>query len=160
GYTAKVAGTEIGVVEPRAAFSSCFGAPFMPSHPMVYAKLLIEKMAAHGAQAWLLNTGWTGGAYGAGKRMSIKATRALLNAALDGTLNEVDYVVDARFGFEVPTSCPGVDSAILQPRTTWKDGAAYDAQADKLARMFNDNFAQFAEGTSAGVNNAGPKVAG
>ncbi|MEY3015497.1 MAG: hypothetical protein RIT45_4232 [Pseudomonadota bacterium] len=159
GYTAKVAGTEIGVVEPKAAFSSCFGAPFMPSHPMVYAELLIEKMARHGAQAWLLNTGWTGGAYGTGKRMSIKATRTLLNAALDGTLNEVEYVVDPRFGFEVPTSCPDVDSAILQPRATWQDGAAYDAQADKLAAMFVANFQQFAEGTSAGVRAAGPKEA-
>jgi phosphoenolpyruvate carboxykinase (ATP) len=158
GYTAKVAGTEIGIVEPKAAFSSCFGAPFMPSHPMVYAALLIEKMAAHGAQAWLINTGWTGGAYGTGKRMSIKDTRTLLNAAIDGTLGNVEYVVDPRFGFEVPTTCPNVDAGVLQPRDTWASGAAYDAAAEKLAKMFNDNFVQFADGVSEAVRTAGPKV--
>jgi phosphoenolpyruvate carboxykinase (ATP) len=156
GYTAKVAGTEVGVKEPQATFSACFGEPFMPMHPGVYADLLSSKMAEHGATAWLINTGWSGGAYGVGERMKIRYTRAMLNAALDGDLDNVTYVTDGRFGFEVPTSCPGVPEDVLQPRGTWADGADYDATADRLARMFNDNFARYAEGVSDDVNAAAP----
>ena len=156
GYTAKVAGTEVGVKEPQATFSACFGEPFMPMHPGVYADLLSSKMAEHGATAWLINTGWSGGAYGEGNRMKIRYTRAMLNAALDGDLDDVEYVIDGRFGFEVPTSCPGVPADVLQPRGTWTDGDAYDATADRLARMFNENFARYAEGVSDEVNGAAP----
>jgi phosphoenolpyruvate carboxykinase (ATP) len=156
GYTAKVAGTEIGVKEPQATFSACFGEPFMPMHPGVYADLLSDKMAEHGSTAWLINTGWSGGAYGEGNRMKIKYTRAMLNAALDGDLDAVDYITDGRFGFEVPTSCPGVPSEVLQPRTTWTDGDAYDATANKLAEMFNDNFKRYEAGVSPAVNAAAP----
>lgn len=156
GYTAKVAGTEVGVKEPQATFSACFGEPFMPMHPGVYADLLSAKMAEHGATAWLINTGWSGGAYGVGERMKIRYTRAMLNAALDGELDHVAYVTDARFGFEVPASCPGVPDDVLQPRETWGDGAAYDATADRLAQMFNENFSRYAEGVSDAVNAAAP----
>jgi len=156
GYTAKVAGTEVGVKEPQATFSACFGEPFMPMHPGVYADLLSSKMAEHGATAWLINTGWSGGAYGEGNRMKIRYTRAMLNAALDGDLDDVEYVIDGRFGFEVPTSCPGVPADVLQPRGTWTDGDAYDATADRLARMFNENFARYAQGVSDEVNGAAP----
>jgi len=156
GYTAKVAGTEIGVKEPQATFSACFGEPFMPMHPGVYADLLSEKMDAHGSTAWLINTGWSGGAYGVGNRMKIKYTRAMLNAALDGDLNDVTYVKDDRFGFDVPTSCPGVPADVLQPKSTWSDGAAYDATADKLATMFNENFKRYEAGVSPEVNAAAP----
>ena len=157
GYTAKVAGTEIGVKEPQATFSACFGAPFMPRHPSVYADLLAEKMAQHDAKCWLLNTGWVSGGYGKSKRIRIKWTRALLNAALDGSLNDVEFVIDPRFGFEVPQSCDGVPEEILNPRDTWGDGSEYDAAANRLAEMFGENFAQFAEGTSAEVLAAAPK---
>ena len=122
GYTAKVAGTEIGVTEPEATFSTCFGAPFMPRHPSVYGNLLKERIAKGGVQCWLLNTGWTGGKYGVGKRMPIKATRALLNAALDGSLNDAEFRKDPNFGFDVPVSVPGVDDKILDPRSTWANG--------------------------------------
>lgn len=128
----------------------------MPMHPGVYADLLSTKMDQHGSTAWLINTGWSGGAYGEGSRMKIKYTRAMLNAALDGDLDDVAFVVDGRFGFEVPTSCPGVPSDVLQPRTTWSDGAAYDATADKLASMFNENFKRYEAGVSAEVNAAAP----
>ena len=157
GYTAKVAGTEVGVKEPQATFSACFGAPFMPRHPSVYADLLAEKMAQHGAKCWLLNTGWVSGGYGKSKRIRIKWTRALLNAALDGSLNDVEFVTDPRFGFEVPQSCEGVPEEILNPRDTWGDGSEYDEAANQLAKMFGENFAQFAEGTSAEVLAAAPK---
>jgi phosphoenolpyruvate carboxykinase (ATP) len=160
GYTAKVAGTEVGVTEPTATFSACFGGPFMPCHPMVYAELLMKKMAKHGSQAWLISTGWTGGGYGVGKRMSIKHTRALLNAVLDGKLANVKFARDERFGFEVPTSCEGVPAEILWPRSTWADKAAYDAAADRLARLFQDNFKQFSAGCSDAVNAAGPRPIG
>ena len=158
GYTAKVAGTEIGVTEPQATFSACFGEPFMPMHPGVYADLLSAKMAEHGATAWLINTGWSGGAYGVGNRMKIKYTRAMLNAALDGELNDVEYVADKRFGFEIPTSCPNVPADILIPRQTWEDGIAYDATADRLADMFNKNFERYSEGVSDAVNAAAPRT--
>lgn len=143
GFTSKVAGTEQGVTEPQPTFSTCFGAPFMPRRPEAYGKLLQEKIAQHGATCWLVNTGWTGGAYGTGKRMPIKATRALLTAALDGSLNTVAFRKDANFGFEVPVSVPGVDATLLDPRSTWGDAAAYDAQARKLVDMFAANFAQY-----------------
>ena len=143
GYTAKVAGTEKGVTEPEATFSTCFGAPFMPRHPTVYGDLLGRLIEEHGVTCWLVNTGWTGGPYGVGERMPIKATRALLNAALDGSLNNAPMRQDPTFGFEVPTEVPGVDTAILDPRGTWSDGSAYDAQAAKLKDMFKSNFETF-----------------
>jgi phosphoenolpyruvate carboxykinase (ATP) len=143
GFTAKVAGTERGVTEPQPTFSTCFGAPFMPRRPEVYGKLLQAKIAKHGATCWLVNTGWTGGAFGTGKRMPIKATRALLSAALDGSLGTVEFRRDPNFGFEVPVAVPGVDTALLDPRNTWADKAAYDAQAAKLVDMFSKNFAQY-----------------
>lgn len=159
GYTAKVAGTEIGVTEPEATFSTCFGAAFMPRHPSVYGNLLKERIAKGGVTCWLVNTGWTGGKYGVGKRMPIKATRALLNAALDGSLNNATFRIDPNFGFEVPVEVPGVDTAILDPRSTWADGAEYDATAQKLVKLFIDNFAQFADHVDQGVIEAAPKAA-
>ena len=143
GFTSKVAGTERGVTEPEPTFSTCFGAPFMPRRPEVYGKLLQEKIASHGATCWLVNTGWTGGAYGTGSRMPIKATRALLTAALDGTLIESTFRKDPNFGFEVPTAVEGVDAGLLDPRSTWADKAAYDAQANKLVEMFSANFEKY-----------------
>jgi phosphoenolpyruvate carboxykinase (ATP) len=143
GFTSKTPGTEVGVTEPIPTFSTCFGAPFMPRRPEVYGKLLQKKIASTGATCWLVNTGWTGGAYGTGKRMPIKATRALLTAALDGSLNDAQFRKDPNFGFEVPVSVPGVEDRLLDPRQTWAEGAAYDAQAKKLVDMFADNFAQY-----------------
>jgi len=158
GYTAKVAGTEIGVTEPEATFSTCFGAPFMPRHPSVYGNLLKERIARGGVSCWLVNTGWTGGKYGQGKRMPIKATRALLNAALDGSLNDAEFRKDTYFGFEVPVAVPGVDSAILDPRSTWSNPAEYDEMAAKLVDLFCDNFQQFADHVDEGVRQCQPKV--
>jgi len=143
GFTSKVAGTERGVTEPEPTFSTCFGAPFMPRRPEVYGKLLQHKIAEHGATCWLVNTGWTGGAYGTGNRMPIRATRALLTAALDGTLVEGQFRKDENFGFDVPLTCDGVDDDLLTPRNTWPDGLAYDVQATKLVDMFADNFAKY-----------------
>jgi phosphoenolpyruvate carboxykinase (ATP) len=143
GFTSKVAGTEQGVTEPQPTFSTCFGAPFMPRRPEVYGKLLQAKIAKHGAVCWLVNTGWTGGAYGTGRRMPIKATRALLTAALDGTLAGGTFRRDPNFGFDVPVAAPGVDAKLLNPRMTWADGPAYDVQAAKLVGMFADNFGQY-----------------
>jgi len=143
GFTSKVAGTERGVTEPEPTFSTCFGAPFMPRRPEVYGRFLQEKIATHGATCWLVNTGWTGGAYGIGKRIPIAATRALLSAALNGTLADATYRRDPNFGFDVPKTCTGVDPVLLNPRETWADGAAYDKQAAKLVEMFSDNFAQY-----------------
>ncbi|WP_395543136.1 phosphoenolpyruvate carboxykinase [Neotabrizicola sp. sgz301269] len=143
GFTSKVAGTERGITEPQPTFSTCFGAPFMPRRPEVYGKLLQEKILKTGASCWLVNTGWTGGAYGTGKRMPIKATRALLSAALDGSLDKVEFRRDPFFGFEVPVAVKGVDAALLNPRDTWADKAAFDAQAKKLVDMFSKNFAQY-----------------
>ena len=143
GFTSKVAGTERGVTEPEPTFSTCFGAPFMPRRPEEYGKLLQAKIATHGATCWMVNTGWTGGAYGTGSRMPIKATRALLTAALDGTLGQTEFRKDANFGFDVPVSVAGVDDALLDPRQTWADQSAYDAQAAKLVQMFCDNFGQY-----------------
>ena len=159
GYTARVAGTEIGVTEPEATFSTCFGAPFMPRHPSVYGNLLKERIAKGQVQCWLLNTGWTGGKHGVGSRMPIKATRALLNAALDGSLGHAEFRKDPNFGFDVPVAVEGVDSAILDPRSTWADKADYDRTAQKLVQLFVDNFAQFAAHVDEGVRNAAPAAA-
>ncbi len=154
GFTSKVAGTERGVTEPTPTFSTCFGAPFMPRRPEVYGKLLQEKIARHGATCWLVNTGWTGGAYGTGRRMPIKATRALLTAALDGTLAKGAFRKDVNFGFEVPLSVPGVEDKLLNPRLTWGNADAYDAQAAKLVGMFADNFGQYVPFIDADVKAA------
>ena len=159
GYTAKVAGTEKGMgSEPQATFSTCFGAPFMPRHPSVYGNMLRELIARHDVDCWLVNTGWTGGKYGAGRRMPIKATRTLLDAALSGTLKHQPMRTDPLFGFQVPASLPGVDPAILNPRQTWADPAAYDAQARDLVAMFNKNFAKFEVHVDADVKAAAPAL--
>ncbi|MGJ8537688.1 MAG: phosphoenolpyruvate carboxykinase (ATP), partial [Parasphingopyxis sp.] len=159
GYTAKVAGTEIGVTEPQATFSTCFGAPFMPRHPSVYGNLLKSRIAKGGVKCWLVNTGWTGGKYGEGNRMPIKATRALLNAALDGSLNNAEFRTDPNFGFEVPVSVDGVDDAILDPRSTWADPEAYDEMAAKLVGLFIENFTEFEQHVDQGVIEAAPTPA-
>ncbi len=159
GYTARVAGTEIGVVEPSATFSTCFGAPFMPRHPSVYGNLLKSRIAKGGVDCWLVNTGWTGGQYGTGSRMPIKVTRALLNAALDGSLNAVEFRTDPNFGFKVPVSAPGVDAKILDPRETWADKSAYDATARKLVGLFIENFSQFSDYVDQSVLESAPKAA-
>ncbi len=157
GYTAKVAGTEIGVTEPQATFSACFGAPFLPRHPSTYAELLGERLERHGSTVWLVNTGWTGGPYGEGERMPIGATRAMLSAALLGKLDNVEFRTDEVFGFHVPESVPGVDKRLLDPRSTWRDPEAYDAQAAKLAQMFADNFVKFGDAVAPEVSAAGPQ---
>ncbi len=158
GYTARVAGTEIGVSEPEATFSTCFGAPFMPRHPSIYGNLLKERIAKGGVKCWLVNTGWTGGkATMPGiNRMPIKATRALLNAALDGSLNSVEFREDPNFGFEVPVSVPGVDRKLLDPRAAWSDADDYDRTAQTLVRQFIDNFEQFEAHVDEGVRKAAP----
>ncbi len=143
GFTSKVAGTERGVTDPEPTFSTCFGAPFMPRRPEVYGRMLQEQMARHGATCWLVNTGWTGGAYGTGRRMPIAATRALLTSALDGSLVEGAFRKDPNFGFDVPLALTGVDSTLLDPRKTWADGAAYDRAAARLVQMFADNFVKY-----------------
>lgn len=154
GYTAKVAGTEAGVKEPSATFSTCFGAPFMVHHPSVYANLLRDKITQHGSQVWLVNTGWSGGPYGVGSRMKIKHTRAMLRAALNGELNNVEFVKDSFFNLSIPTECPHVPSEVLNPRNTWADTAAYDKQAAHLVHLFEENFAQFADSVAENVRNA------
>ena len=157
GYTAKVAGTEKGMGnEPQATFSTCFGAPFMPRHPSVYGNMLRKLIATHGSDCWLVNTGWTGGKYGTGHRMPIKATRALLDAALSGALRGQPMRTDPIFGFEVPTALDGVDPKILNPRETWADKVAYDTQARALVAMFNKNFAKFEAHVDADVKAAAP----
>ncbi len=159
GYTAKVAGTERGVTEPEATFSACFGAPFMPLHPSVYAELLGKKIAEHDVNVWLVNTGWTAGPYGVGHRMPIQDTRALVNAALDGELDDIETVEDEIFGLHIPVRCPGVDSSVMIPKNTWADGAAYDETARKLASMFNENFKTFADGTPDEIiEKGGPRI--
>jgi phosphoenolpyruvate carboxykinase (ATP) len=160
GYTAKVAGTEKGLgKEPQATFSTCFGAPFMPRHPSEYGNLLRDKIRNHKVDCWLVNTGWTGGAFGTGKRMPIKETRALLAAALNGSLAKAPMRTDPHFGFQVPTAVPGVDPKILNPRETWADPAAYDKQAQRLVKMFVDNFQQFESHVEPDVRAAAPKAA-
>ncbi len=158
GYTAKVAGTERGVVEPQATFSACFGAPFLPRHPSVYGALLRDLIARHQVQCWLVNTGWTGGPYGQGKRMPIADTRALLDAALSGSLDKAAMRKDAHFGFEVPLAVAGVDAKLLNPRDTWADKAAYDAQAHKLVQMFIKNFARFEDYVGDDVRACAPAM--
>jgi phosphoenolpyruvate carboxykinase (ATP) len=157
GYTAKVAGTERGVTEPQATFSTCFGAPFMPLHPGVYAGMLGERMRGHGAKVWLVNTGWTGGPYGEGERLKLAHTRRMVAAALAGELDEVSTALDPVFGLAVPERVPGVPAGLLQPRATWRDPAAYDARAGELARMFVENFRQYEAGTSEAVRAAAPR---
>ncbi|GLQ11275.1 phosphoenolpyruvate carboxykinase [ATP] [Devosia yakushimensis] len=156
GYTAKVAGTERGVTEPQATFSACFGAPFMPLHPTVYGAMLAEKLRASGASAWLINTGWTGGGYGVGKRIDIASTRRLLTAALNGELDTAEMRTDELFGFAVPLAVPGINPTLLTPRATWADSHAYDHQATHLAGLFRANFEKFGTGANAAP---GPRMA-
>jgi phosphoenolpyruvate carboxykinase (ATP) len=160
GYTARLAGTERGVTTPQAVFSACFGAPFMPRHPTVYAELMGQKLREHNAPCWLLNTGWSGGgAADGGKRMSLKVTRALLQAALDGSLNKGSFRADPAFGLEVPEACPGVDPALLNPRDAWADPAAYDAAAREVAALFEKNFAKFEGRVDSAIAAGGIHVA-
>jgi phosphoenolpyruvate carboxykinase (ATP) len=156
GFTAKLAGTEIGITEPQPTFSTCFGQPFLPQPPAVYARMLGEKLDAHAATVWLVNTGWTGGPFGEGRRMPIDATRTMLHAALAGELDGVEFRVDDIFGFEVPRSVPGVDATLLDPRSTWADPAAYDRKARELAAMFVDNFAKRFADVDEAIIAAGP----
>jgi phosphoenolpyruvate carboxykinase (ATP) len=158
GYTAKLAGTEVGVKEPQATFSACFGAPFMPRHPGEYAAMLADRLHQHGVRAWLVNTGWTGGPYGTGERMNINHTRAMVRAALSGALDDVPYEPDPIFGVAVPTTCPDVPAEVLRPRRTWADPEAYDRQAAALATMFAENFAAYADAVDEKVRAAGPRV--
>ena len=158
GYTAKLAGTEIGVTEPKATFSAGFGAPFLPRHPGEYARMLADRLEEHDVPVWLVNTGWTGGPYGVGKRMPIDHTRNMVRAALAGQLQGVEYETDPTFGVSVPTAVPGVPAEILRPRDTWSDGTAYDAKARELAMMFVQNFEDYADGVSDAVRAAGPAV--
>ena len=158
GYTARVAGTERGVTEPKATFSTCFGAPFLPLSPNVYARMLGERIATHRSRVWLVNTGWTGGPPGTGSRMKIAYTRAMITAALSGQLDGVSYRTHPIFKLDMPTTCPGVPDSVLDPRTTWPDADAYDAQATKLAGMFIENFKAFEKDVAAAVKTAGPSV--
>ncbi|SMO97070.1 phosphoenolpyruvate carboxykinase (ATP) [Gracilimonas mengyeensis] len=158
GYTAKVAGTERGVTEPQATFSACFGAPFMPLHPTVYAELLAKKIRKHGSKVWLVNTGWTGGAYGTGHRMKLAHTRRMLSEAIAGNLDKEEFIKDPVFGLAIPKKINGVPNEVLIPRNTWKDKAAYDAKAEELAQMFVENFSQFEEEASEEILSAAPKI--
>jgi phosphoenolpyruvate carboxykinase (ATP) len=158
GYTARVAGTEKGVTEPKATFSTCFGAPFLPLNPNVYAKMLGEKIATHQARVWLVNTGWTGGPYGVGNRMKIAHTRGMITAALTGALDNVAYRQHPIFNLDVPTTCPGVPDDVLDPRSTWPDAGKYDEQARKLAAAFVENFKTFEPDVAPSVKEAGPKA--
>jgi phosphoenolpyruvate carboxykinase (ATP) len=157
GYTAKVAGTEAGVTEPEATFSTCFAAPFLPLPPARYAELLYARLREHKSDVWLVNTGWTGGAYGVGRRMPLSQTRALVRAALDGSLERAELKPDPIFKVQVPLACPGVDARLLRPRDTWSDGAAYDAKARHLAGLFQNNFQAYAAQVSEAVRQAGPR---
>jgi phosphoenolpyruvate carboxykinase (ATP) len=157
GYTAKVAGTEAGVVEPSATFSACFGAAFLPLHPTKYAKMLGEKLNKNpNVKVWLVNTGWSGGAYGTGSRMKLKYTRAMITAALNQQLDAVFYEKHPVFGLQMPTSCPNVPSELLNPRNTWADKSAYDEKANHLANLFNENFSKYADGASDEIKAAAP----
>jgi phosphoenolpyruvate carboxykinase (ATP) len=157
GYTAKVAGTERGITEPQATFSACFGAPFMPLHPTIYAGLLGDRLRRHGATTWLVNTGWTGGPYGVGQRISIGYSRAVIRAALSGALDGVEFGIDPVFGFQVPRSCPDVPPEVLDTRSTWPDPADYDDAARSLARRFTANFEPYAAQAQPEVTAAGPR---
>lgn len=154
GYTAKVAGTERGITEPVATFSTCFGAPFMPQYPTVYAELLGEKLKTHNAQAWLVNTGWSGGAYGTGERIDLPVTRRMLTAILDGELEKTDFTPDPNFKILIPNEVPGVETAILNPKNTWKDENAYDAKANELIHLFKKNFIKYE--SFGDYSNSGP----
>ena len=158
GYTAKVAGTERGVTEPQATFSACFGGVFLVWHPTKYAEMLGRLIAEHGSRVWLVNTGWTGGAYGTGRRMKLSHTRAMVRAALAGQLDRSPYSTDPVFGLSIPAAVPGVPAAVMNPRATWSNGAAYDAQAKKLAEMFAKNFQKFGANVPDAIRNAGPRV--
>jgi phosphoenolpyruvate carboxykinase (ATP) len=161
GYTAKVAGTEAGVTEPQATFSACFGQVFLPLHPTKYAEMLGEKLHQHpNVNVWLVNTGWTGGPYGVGSRMKLSYTRAMITAALEGELHGVAFENHPVFGFAMPTGCPNVPTELLNPRNTWEDKGAYDKQCEKLAELFNSNFAKFADGASDEIKAAAPKMSG
>ncbi len=158
GYTAKIAGTENGITEPKVTFSACFGAPFLPLHPARYAALLGNKLKAGTVAVWLINTGWTGGAYGTGKRIALRDTRAIIDAVLNGKLNKVDYDEEELFGLAIPQTCPGIDDTILNPRNTWVNKAAYDEMAAELAFRFRKNFEQYAGGVSSEIANAAPMI--
>ncbi len=158
GYTAKLAGTEVGVREPKATFSACFGAPFMPRHPAEYARMLTDRLAKHDATVWLINTGWTGGPFGTGERMNIGHTRAMVRAALSGALADVPTRTDPNFGVEVPLTVPDVPAGVLDPRSTWADPVAYDETAARLASMFAANFADYADVAGSAITAAGPAV--
>ncbi len=158
GYTAKVAGTEAGVTEPKPTFSACFGAPFLPLHPGKYAQMLGKKMQEHNVNVWMINTGWSGGPYGEGKRMKLNFTRAMITAALDGNLNNVKYIYHPVFGMAIPNECPGVPADVLNPRDTWADKNAYDEKAKYLAGLFIKNFEKYASGVSQEVLDAAPKI--
>jgi phosphoenolpyruvate carboxykinase (ATP) len=158
GYTAKLAGTEVGVTQPKATFSACFGAPFLPRHPGEYARMLADRLEHHEVPVWLVNTGWTGGPYGTGERMRIDYTRNMVHAALNGDLDDAEFELDPIFGTEVPRAVPGVSSDVLRPRDTWPDPEAYDAKARELATMFRENFEGYADGVSEAVREAGPRI--
>ena len=158
GYTARVAGTEVGVKEPKATFSACFGAPFLPLHPAKYADLLGKKLRKSKATVWLINTGWVGGPYGVGTRIKLNYTRAMITAALNGELDNVDFEKHPIFGMEIPTSCPGVPKEVLNPRNTWADKANYDVKAKSLAKEFVQNFEKYTDQASVEIVGAGPKA--
>jgi phosphoenolpyruvate carboxykinase (ATP) len=158
GYTAKVAGTEAGVTEPKSTFSACFGAPFLPLHPGQYAEMLGKKMTTHNVNVWMINTGWSGGPYGVGQRMKLGYTRAMITAALEGKLDDVECEVHPVFGMKMPKACPGVPSEVLNPRNTWADKDAYDTKSKDLARQFIKNFEKYASGVSEEILAAAPKV--
>jgi phosphoenolpyruvate carboxykinase (ATP) len=158
GYTAKIAGTEAGVTEPKPTFSACFGAPFLPLHPARYAEMLGQKMEENKVNAWLVNTGWTGGPYGVGHRMKLSYTRAMIAAALNGVLDKTETVQEEFFGFAIPREVPGVPEYLLQPRNTWLDNAAYDEKARYLAGLFVENFKNYAAGVPDEILAAAPKA--
>ena len=158
GYTAKVAGTEMGVTEPSATFSACFGAPFLVMHPSRYAELLAEKMKNHKVNVWLVNTGWTGGGYGVGSRIKLKYSRAIMDAIYSGSLANAPTQTDPIFGFETVTECPNVPADTMVPSESWSDASAYQASARKLADLFLNNFKKYEAGASEGVINGGPKA--
>jgi len=158
GYTAKVAGTEEGVTEPIPSFSACFGAPFMPLHPTKYAEMLSDKMKSNGVNVWLVNTGWTGGPYGTGSRMKLKLTRAMITAAIEGKLNDVEYHQHPIFGLQMPKECPNVPAEVLDPKGTWSSTEAYDKKASLLASYFKDNFEKFDDHANKEILKGGPIV--
>ena len=158
GYTAKVAGTEAGVTEPKATFSACFGAPFMLLHPGKYAEMLGKKMKEHNVKVWMINTGWSGGPYGIGKRIKLDYTRAMISAALQGKLDNVEYKAHPVFGVDMPEYCPDVPVDILNPRNTWPNQNAYDIKAKELAKQFVENFEKYAQGVTEEIRKAGPGI--